>query len=282
MLGSAADRAAALGALVESARPHNASADGVDASARRDVAGVSPPGHDTGPQVSGDAAELHVVFSPRRWRVRGADRNKTPDTLRVALAVTDERSGGFHLDTLDLCVAKARGAFVDAAVAELHTDRPGLVRELAEVLFATEAAVAARDAAGAIPEMSDAEREEGLALLDDPDLADRVVTDLGALGVVGEETNLLVAYLATISRMAERPFGVVVQSHRGGQVHPGRRGVPAGSFAGDRGWRPERAVVGAQSPLCVATHQRRSPTRRKCSFDLAGCLHLRVGELRTL
>jgi DNA primase len=204
VLGTASDRGAALGALVESARALTPAINEASAPAQH--------GDDTVPQVSGDAAELHVAFGPRRWRVRGAERNKTPDTLRVALAVTDERSGGFHLDTLDLCQAKARGAFVDAAVAELHTDRPGLVRELAEVLFATEAALAARDAVGAVAEMSDAEREEALALLGDPDLADRVVGDLGALGVVGEETNLLVAYLATISRMAERPFGIVVQS----------------------------------------------------------------------
>ena len=48
--------------------------------------------------VSGDAAELHVRVGTHHWRVRGADRNKTPDTLRVALAVTDAEHGGFHLD----------------------------------------------------------------------------------------------------------------------------------------------------------------------------------------
>jgi hypothetical protein len=63
-----------------------------------------------------------------------------------------------------------------------------------------------------MPAMSAAERDDALALLGDPDLAERVVSDLGTLGVVGEETNLLVAYLATISRKAERLFGVVVQS----------------------------------------------------------------------
>ena len=167
------------------------------------------------------------------WRVRGADRNKTPDTLRVALAVTDTEHGGFHLDTLDLCQAKARAAFIEAAVAELHTERAALVRELAEVLFATEAAVAARDAAAPVAAMTEAERAEAMELLADPDLAERVVEDLGALGVVGEETNLLVAYLATISRKAERPFGVVVQSSTAaGKSTLGRRGVPAGARRG--------------------------------------------------
>jgi hypothetical protein len=60
--------------------------------------------------------------------------------------------------------------------------------------------------------MTEDERAEAMELLSAPDLADQVVNDLGALGVVGEETNLLVGYLATISRKAERPFGVVVQS----------------------------------------------------------------------
>jgi hypothetical protein len=162
--------------------------------------------------VSGDAAELHVAIGMHHWRVRGADRNKTPDTLRVALAVTDTEHGGFHLDTLDLCQAKARSAFIDAAVAELHSDRSGLIRELAEVLFATEAAVAARDATAPVAAMTEDERVDAMGLLTAPDLAEQVVEDLGALGVVGEETNLLVGYLATISRKAERPFGVVVQS----------------------------------------------------------------------
>ena len=45
-----------------------------------------------------------------------------------------------------------------------------------------------------------------------PSSQDRVIADLNLLGVVGEETNLLVAYLATISRISEHPFGVVVQS----------------------------------------------------------------------
>jgi DNA primase len=214
LLRTARDRAGALAALLATAAPHGAPRrpldDGTATPSVPEVPAV--PSAAWRATVSGDAAELHVAFGPHRWRVRGADRNKTPDTLRVALAVTHTDHGGFHLDTLDLCQAKARSAFVDAAVAELHTGRPGLVRELAEVLFATEAAVAARDATAPVAAMTDTERADALELLKDPGLVERVVEDMGALGVVGEETNLLVAYLATISRKAERPFGVVVQS----------------------------------------------------------------------
>ena len=163
-------------------------------------------------KVSGDASELHVSFATRRWRVRGAERNKVPDQIRVSLLVSDTETGEFHLDALDLCVAKARAAFVQAAGAELHSDEVVLRRELAEVLFATESVLTARDATRAAPEMSEEERDDALELLRDRDLTARVIADLNSLGVVGEETNLLVAYLATISRISEHPFGVVVQS----------------------------------------------------------------------
>jgi DNA primase len=215
LLGRAGDRAGALAALIaNAASPPRArgSVTGVETAPSVALDTTPDPSVNGSATVSGDAAELHVSVGTHHWRVRGADRNKTPDTLRVALAVTETNHGGFHLDTLDLCQAKARAAFIEAAVAELHTDRPGLVRELAEVLFATETAVAARDAAASVAAMTEVERAEAMELLADPDLAERVILDLGALGVVGEETNLLVAYLATISRKAERPFGVVVQS----------------------------------------------------------------------
>jgi hypothetical protein len=140
LLGRAADRLGALTALIDTAResrPQAASdVDPVPALTATTAKGTEPA------VVSGDVAELHITFGARRWRIRGAERNKTPETL----CVTDEHHGGFHLDTLDLCQTKARTAFIEAAAAELHTDAAGLRRELAEVLFATEAAIAARDA----------------------------------------------------------------------------------------------------------------------------------------
>jgi hypothetical protein len=166
----------------------------------------------SGAVVTGDVAELYVTISGRRWRVRGAETAKAPSSLRVALCVTDVASGRFHLDTFDLYQAKARAAFVVAAKAELHADPDTLRRELAEVLFATEAAIVKAAEADPLPVMTEEERTEAMELLRDPNLVARVVCDLGAIGVVGEETNLAVAYLATISRKAERPFGVIVQS----------------------------------------------------------------------
>jgi len=62
------------------------------------------------------------------------------------------------------------------------------------------------------PKMTEDERAEALALLSDPDLTGRITADLSRLGLVGEEHNALVCYLAVVSRKCERPLGVLVQS----------------------------------------------------------------------
>jgi hypothetical protein len=63
-----------------------------------------------------------------------------------------------------------------------------------------------------VPVLSEAEKEAALALLRAPDLLSRVLTDFEKCGVVGEETNKLVGYLAAISRKLEEPLAVLIQS----------------------------------------------------------------------
>jgi hypothetical protein len=165
------------------------------------------------PSVTGDASELHVGIGERRWRARGAGHASSSGSLRVALSVSDGRSGRFHRDTSDRYVARARASYLAGAAAELRTGTEALRKELAEVIFAVERAQAdgAKEAPAAV-EMTEAERAAAMELLGSPDVLSRVGADLASLGVVGEQTNLVVAYLATVSRKAERPFGVVVQS----------------------------------------------------------------------
>ena len=64
----------------------------------------------------------------------------------------------------------------------------------------------------AAPVMTDAERDEALVLLRDPKLMDQILDDFDAAGVVGEEVNKLVGYLAATSRKLDAPLAVVVQS----------------------------------------------------------------------
>src|SRR5487761_2775205 len=169
---------------------------------------MSTPGRD----------EAFVTSGSRSWRIRGARIRSNVDgnRLSVALSVSDQASGRFHLDTLDLYAARQRHVFLDAAASELHVDREVLSAEMTDVLGAAERG---RDEAAVKEpsvELNAADRQAALAWLNDPALFQRLGQDLSTLGVVGESTNLLVCYLATISRKGDRPLGIIVQSSSAG------------------------------------------------------------------
>jgi DNA primase len=91
-------------------------------------------------------------------------------------------------------------------------------RDLAQVLLQAEQmqAEAVRRAlqpkAPLVPALTPGEQAAALDLLRDERLADRIVADFERCGVVGERTNVLVGYLAAVSRKLDRPLAVVVQS----------------------------------------------------------------------
>lgn len=164
-------------------------------------------------------AELRMTIGDRAWRVRGLERVGGSDALRVNVGVTrvDSALGElFHLDTLDLYTARARAAFVHAAAGEVRVGPEVVRRDLGRLLVACEAHVeqittAARPAPTVV-ELSAVEEAAALDLLRDPDLAGRIVADVERVGVVGEATNVLVAYLAAVSRKLDAPLAVLVQS----------------------------------------------------------------------
>ena len=160
--------------------------------------------------------EVVFVFGERRWRVRGLGKNLSFGQMRVNVGV-HHPLGGFFVDTADLYAARHREGFVRQAAVELGVGEAVLKRDLGEVLLGLEKRQeeqiesALRPVATAIA-MTETEREEAMALLRDPRLLERVVADFEACGVVGEETNKVVGYLAAISRKLEEPLAVVIQS----------------------------------------------------------------------
>jgi DNA primase len=162
-----------------------------------------------------DAEEIVLGLGDREWRVRGLGRNTGFESLKVTLRLTCAER--WHLDNLDLCVARQRALFVDAAASETAL-KPELVkRDLGHVLSKLEELQEARLRAQVEPKknepmLSAQERDGALALLRDPKLLGRILADFAACGVVGEETNKLVGYLATVSRKLDHPLAVIVQS----------------------------------------------------------------------
>ena len=150
----------------------------------------------------------------RRYRVRGLAKNLAVDVLKVNLMVAC--GDAFHVDTLDLYAAKQRAAYIAQAAAETGLDERILKGDLGRVLLALEQLqdTTIRDTLQAAPEpqMEAAAQHAALALLKSPDLIERILADFAACGLVGEETNKLVGYLAAVSRKLDKPLGVVIQS----------------------------------------------------------------------
>jgi DNA primase catalytic core len=178
--------------------------------------GVTVPSISTAPEASSssDAGDEHVFhFGPRRYRVRGLGKDSTPAALKLnILAGTGD---AFHVDTFDLYQAKARAHFIAAAAAELKLEPDVVKHDVAQLLLKVEALQeAAMKAAAApkVPTLTEGERDAALELLRSPNLLERVLHDFEKCGVVGEETNKLVGYLAAVSRKLEEPLAVLIQS----------------------------------------------------------------------
>ena len=169
--------------------------------------------------------EVHIRFGEgpqaRAWRVRGLEKNLSPETLKVNVRIAiglDPHSdvGAFHVDTLDLYNAKQRGHYCAQAHAETGVDERTLKTDLGRVLMALEGVQdeAIQEVLQPTPteKMSEADRAQALALLKTADLPARILGDFEAAGVVGEATNKLVGYLAAVSRKLPHPLAVVIQS----------------------------------------------------------------------
>ena len=160
--------------------------------------------------------EVVLSLGDRIWTVRGLAKNTGFESLKITLRLACAER--WHLDQVDLCVARQRAAFIEAAAAET-TLKPELVkRDLGHVLRKLEELQEARLKAAAAPKTAAAPdipaalRERALALLRDPKLIERIIADLTRCGLVGEDTNKLVLYLAAVSRLLDRPLAIIVRA----------------------------------------------------------------------
>ena len=190
-------------------------------AAGRRAAPSSPPSvlpsAPAAPEVPAEvtAEEVVIRLGDRRYRVRGLGKNLAYDVLRINLLAS--RGEGFHVDTLDLYSARQRAAYVKPAAEELGVMEDVVRKDLGQVLLKLEELQEAQIKKALEPEaeavvITTEEKAEALALLEDPRLLERILEDFERCGVVGEETNKLVGYLAAVSRKLDEPLAVVIQS----------------------------------------------------------------------
>ena len=160
-----------------------------------------------------------LTLEGREYRVGGLGKTLGSDALKVVLRIKVGQEGGtarFHLDAVDLARDAERRRFVERAAEETGLHQDLLKRDVGRLLLAVEQAQAelARpdEAAASAIVLSEAERAEALAWLTAPDLVGRLRAAFRKAGIIGEENNTLVAYLAGVSRLLDRPLAIIVQS----------------------------------------------------------------------
>ena len=182
------------------------------------------------PEAKTDEKQLVIAYGERRYRVRGWPK-QLGEALKVNILVSaahgtnpTDGEAALHVDTLDLYQAKQRQAFAKCASAELRDAAQGTIdeaviqRDLGRLLMKLETLIdeRAREAeqpkVAPVPSMTPEETEAALAFLKDAKLAERIVSDFERVGLVGEPSNALVAYLACISRKLAAPLAVLIQS----------------------------------------------------------------------
>jgi DNA primase catalytic core len=167
------------------------------------------------PEVRADGDEITITREDRRYRVRGLAKNLSAEVLKVNVLVS--RQEDFHVDTLDLQTDRQRAAFIKRAAEELSLKEDIIRKDVGQVFLTLERLQADAIRKALAPakqevQLSDEERADALALLRDPNLLERVVTDFDRCGLVGERNNKLIGYLAAVSRHLESPLAVLVQS----------------------------------------------------------------------
>ncbi len=167
--------------------------------------------------------DLRAAFGPRRYRVRGLMKNADAATLKVGLRLSvAARPGGdgdaFHQDTVDLCQAKQRAAFVAAAVSATGADAEAIQADLARLLdwceqtWEAQRRAAVAPAASKRPAMTPDEDAAARAFLCASDLLGRIAADYNACGIVGEAAPKLVSYLCAVSRRLDQPLAVLTMA----------------------------------------------------------------------
>ena len=182
---------------------------------------AAPPAAEIPTEVKPE--EVVIRLGDRKYRVRGLAKNLSYEQLRVNVLASRTGSGelatdtGYHVDTFDLYAARQRALFIKQAAEELAVKEDVIKKDLGKVLLKLEELQDEQIRRRSSPRsktvvLTEAEQAAALDLLKDPKLLDRILADFERCGVVGEETNKLVGYLAAVSRKLDEPLAVMIQS----------------------------------------------------------------------
>ena len=155
-----------------------------------------------------------VVYGMRRYRVMGLERR--PRRLKATVKV--EQGGRMHVDTIDLYSARARRSLCQDICRTFCEPPETIESEITRLIQECEK----RDAESMCEigeedsvQVNGKDRAEAEAFGRSPDLIDTILADYEKCGLIGEQKNKLLSYLAVTSRKMETPLSVLILSSSG-------------------------------------------------------------------
>ncbi|MCL8312818.1 CHC2 zinc finger domain-containing protein [Leptospira interrogans] len=166
-------------------------------------------------EIRRNSEEILFLKGGREYRVRSLYKNQSLDQIKInlRLLVGDD----YYIETLDLMNPRMRKGFVQNASDATSVLEETITNDLKEVFRITEEMLYEQLEKIKKPgkeeiELTPKEKEEALLYLKDPELVHHILEDFERMGLVGERTNSLLGYLATLTRRTENPLAVIIQS----------------------------------------------------------------------
>ena len=161
--------------------------------------------------VGGRRYELCAIEKPSAGRLKATVR-----------ALVNE-AGHFHIDTVDFYLSRSRKGFIAEAARMFREVAETIEADMGRLTVALEKFVAQRlesKSGSSVMLVPDADRLEAMRMAKNPDIVGELQRDFGKLGIIGEETNRLLLYLAMTSRKMDDPLAVLILSSSGaGKSH---------------------------------------------------------------
>jgi DNA primase catalytic core len=179
---------------------------------------VCNDGGGTLPQIQPTEQGFILTYPNRRYEVLAVEK-VSPARLKATVKALGSEPGRFHVEMLDLYSARSRRLFAAEAARLLRLPPETTETDLAQILVAAEqSTVHGSGAVAPVPSAQD--KADALKLGRSADLVGEISRDLKKLGIVGEQTNSLLLYLAMTSRKMADPLAVQVVSGSGaGKSH---------------------------------------------------------------
>lgn len=136
-----------------------------------------------------------------------------PTHLRCVISVTN-KNGYTYLDKIDLYQASSRKLFIKKSVPRMEISAQILEQDLIKIISDLEKLRTQEEQVQQI-EIPPMQKKEALEYLQNPDLVNNIIASFHKCGYVGEDLNLLTAYLVATSRKLQNPLSLMMISRSG-------------------------------------------------------------------